>query len=380
MRNYFHCDRQEQPESFVLIVVIMLLPWVGAAFADEVLIVSPSGLAETAGDRGLTSHFPVSPARLQYLHAYTDFVSLSPDTNKLAGYSIRLDETAVNPVAFAYPDLEIRLSTTTKNSLSTTFEENIGEDEVLVFSGDLRQSLPLDESLRGFGDPFIFDETFEYNPNDGSMKNLLIDLRFIGGIDAEGVSQSTLDQQSTPGVISRVGGRIDSLVGNGSEQIEVKEFIFITEPTGDFDGDGMLTIADVDRLIQEIVAGSDNARFDVNADALVDQEDLMRWVKDLKQTWFGDSNLDGLFNSGDLVAVFTAGEFEDDIEKNSTWAEGDWDSDGDFGSGDLVVAFQDGGFERGQRRASAHVPEPASAVPLMVGLLVIAIRWRHVAQ
>ena len=58
----------------------------------------------------------------------------------------------------------------------------------------------------------------------------------------------------------------------------------------------------------------------------------------------GDSDGDGRFTTEDLIAVFVAGEYEDGIEGNSTFAEGDWDGDGDFTSQDLVYAFQQGSF------------------------------------
>lgn len=59
----------------------------------------------------------------------------------------------------------------------------------------------------------------------------------------------------------------------------------------------------------------------------------------------GDSNRDGVFNSSDLVLVFQAGEYEDEIDGNSTFEEGDWNGDGDFDSADLVFAFQVDLFE-----------------------------------
>ncbi len=54
----------------------------------------------------------------------------------------------------------------------------------------------------------------------------------------------------------------------------------------------------------------------------------------------GDSNLDGVLNSQDLVLAFQAGQYEDEIEGNSSWSEGDWDCSGDFDSSDLILAFQ----------------------------------------
>ena len=56
----------------------------------------------------------------------------------------------------------------------------------------------------------------------------------------------------------------------------------------------------------------------------------------------GDVNGDGIFDSSDLVQIFRAGEYEDGIDNNSTFAEGDWNGDGDFDSSDLVLAFQSG--------------------------------------
>ena len=58
-----------------------------------------------------------------------------------------------------------------------------------------------------------------------------------------------------------------------------------------------------------------------------------------------DANGDGLFTSSDMVQVFQAGEYEDGIPDNSTFAEGDWNGDGEFTSSDMVAAFQTGLYE-----------------------------------
>ncbi len=83
------------------------------------------------------------------------------------------------------------------------------------------------------------------------------------------------------------------------------------------------------------------------------------WVHDVYKSFLGDSNLDGEFNSTDFVSAFQSGEYEDDVQQNSSWATGDWDLDGEFDSSDFVLAFQDGGYEKGPR-VDALVPEPAS--------------------
>ena len=95
-----------------------------------------------------------------------------------------------------------------------------------------------------------------------------------------------------------------------------------------------------------------------------------------RSPYSGDSNLDGEFNSSDLVTVFAAGKYEADADAG--WADGDWGGDMKFDSGDLVVAFAEGGYELGPRPAVIAVPEPASIVMLLTGLIGISIRRLNV--
>ena len=60
---------------------------------------------------------------------------------------------------------------------------------------------------------------------------------------------------------------------------------------------------------------------------------------------FGDANLDGVFDSKDLVAIFQSGKFESG--ESATWGEGDWNGDGRFDTSDLTAAFQDGRYLNG---------------------------------
>lgn len=108
---------------------------------------------------------------------------------------------------------------------------------------------------------------------------------------------------------------------------------------GDFNDDGMVDIVDVDLACQAVHAESPDARFDLNGDGNVDQQDQLILIETILDTSAGDSNLDGIFNSGDLVQVFTASQYEDGVAGNSSWSTGDWNCDGDFTSGDLVFAF-----------------------------------------
>jgi hypothetical protein len=160
------------------------------------------------------------------------------------------------------------------------------------------------------------------------------------------------------------GENFAGVILDGRIEFDVPSFV-----RGDFDGDLDLDALDIDLLSDEVRFGSQARTFDLNQDSIVDQEDRRVWVEELKCTYFGDATLDGQFNSGDLVAVFQAGQYEDAEIDNSTWATGDWDGSGDFETGDLVLAFQSGGFERGPREKPVPVPEMHG--PIMLSLLGI---------
>jgi hypothetical protein len=124
----------------------------------------------------------------------------------------------------------------------------------------------------------------------------------------------------------------------------------------------------------------DGTHGDLDQDGDIDLDDRTRWVHDVEQTQFGDANLDGVFDSRDLVSVFAAGEYEDAVPMNSTWYTGDWNMDGEFSTQDLVLAFQDGGYAgqaTGVALASSAVPEPSSAMLLASALTLRFTRRRN---
>jgi len=89
----------------------------------------------------------------------------------------------------------------------------------------------------------------------------------------------------------------------------------------------------------------------------------------------GDANLDGRFDSGDIVQVFVFGKYG--TEDRARWSEGDWNSDGLFNSSDVVTAFAAGGYDR--PTAAVAVPEPSSWLILIAcsGLMLRCCRIRR---
>ena len=115
-----------------------------------------------------------------------------------------------------------------------------------------------------------------------------------------------------------------------------------TAQPGDINQNGDLDVADIDLLAAAIRSGQLGP--DLNGDDRLNEDDHAFLVQEIFQTNFGDSNLDGFFDSSDLVSVFQAGEYEDNLAGNSSWAEGDWNGDGEFTTRDLVFAFQSAAY------------------------------------
>jgi hypothetical protein len=174
--------------------------------------------------------------------------------------------------------------------------------------------------------------------------------------------------------------RFDNITANGRKFIEAAINYatgnIVTTP-GDFNGDNRVDVTDIDLLSAAVRTQSTEAKFDVNKDGSINAADRGSWIRDIKKTYVGDSNLDGEFSSTDFVVVFTAGQYEDAIAGNSTWGTGDWNGDGEFNSGDFVDAFTEGGYEKGPRPSVSAVPEPGAALMLFLGVaLLVGYRRR----
>ena len=75
----------------------------------------------------------------------------------------------------------------------------------------------------------------------------------------------------------------------------------------------------------------------------------------------------------ELVSLLQAGQYEDGVQQNSTWATGDWNADGEFEKADLLLALQDGGYGEGSLAALAAVPEPPAMVLILAGSFGVAL-------
>ncbi len=149
----------------------------------------------------------------------------------------------------------------------------------------------------------------------------------------------------------------------------------VAEPLlGDFDTDGLLTVKDLDLMTQRMMTSTYFGRYDMNNDLTVDLADRRYIVTALFKTSFGDANLDGVFDSSDLIAVLRTGHFEDRVEGNASWGTGDWNGDGEFDVSDLILAMAEGRYETSI--VGTSVPEPIARTIVLSAMLVVATARR----
>jgi hypothetical protein len=115
-------------------------------------------------------------------------------------------------------------------------------------------------------------------------------------------------------------------------------------PPGDFNDDGRIDGVDMELLAEALQQGSGDPAYDLTQDGVVNDQDRDVMVRQILGTNYGDANLDGIFDSSDLIQAFQFGQYEDGVVGNSTWASGDFNCDGEFDTGDLVLAFQGGAY------------------------------------
>ena len=199
------------------------------------------------------------------------------------------------------------------------------------------------------------------------------------GIATYGNGVISIDELNEPTLLGYiVGGIAADQPNRGNTVATGRIFQVVLTPVdaaiGDLNRDGLVNETDINFLAGELRANELDLHVDVDNSGVVDDADLSFLVVDIMRTWIGDANLDGEFNSADLVSVFQSGGYEDGIAMNSSWATGDWNGDGEFDSADFVSAFQANGYENGPR--IFHVPAPQINGFFQFALLIMASRLR----
>ncbi|MEM7311756.1 MAG: lamin tail domain-containing protein, partial [Planctomycetota bacterium] len=100
---------------------------------------------------------------------------------------------------------------------------------------------------------------------------------------------------------------------------------------GDFNQDGAYNCNDIDALVVEIAAGTNNSDFDMNGDNLVNLDDRDEWLAEAgaenlvsgNAYLLGDANLDGVVDVSDFN-IWNGNKFT----STAAWCDGDFNADG----------------------------------------------------
>ncbi|MCA9217191.1 MAG: hypothetical protein KDB27_29180 [Planctomycetales bacterium] len=174
---------------------------------------------------------------------------------------------------------------------------------------------------------------------------------FVGAVGAVGADETSNFEEATPTRFFKSTTTYTFEVINGephTEIIRLPSFTSINLP--DFAETG-LTADEFTELVHPSGTLSPQGRLNLALAIGPTFSDCREHLEN--ETLVGDANLDGVFDSQDLVTIFQANEYRDDIPDNSTWSEGDWTCDGDFDTDDLVAAFQAGRYELPAAAAAA---------------------------
>jgi PEP-CTERM motif len=211
-----------------------LLMCAAAALTFAGTIVAPGGDASTEGNgnNGFPfnlGNFGLSSMRYQQVYAASEFSSLGGPV-LITAIDFRPDASIGGAFSSTLSDIQIDLSTTsiTPSTISSTFANNVGGDDLTVFSG----ALSLSSSFTGPGaGPKDFDivinliTPFLYDPANGS---LLLDVRNFGG-----GSTTQFDADTTTTSVGRVwalSSAAETGTVDGGTNALVTQFVFTETP------------------------------------------------------------------------------------------------------------------------------------------------------
>ena len=207
-------------------IVIMVFSTPVSWGQNVINVVSPAELEGVEGNRSAGGG-PVG--KLQFLYFADDFLSLPASHRTITGFAWRPDGDDSFTMPVSGP-AQFRLSTTDANGLRSTFAENIGNDETLVFDGMLTwQDHTSGAGPRDFEFFVPFDNPFHYDPSSG---NLLME--FVSPARWDNVRNWNVDEQAQDtGPITAVAtGDLTAAIASFSHRaIWPAEFRFVPEPS-----------------------------------------------------------------------------------------------------------------------------------------------------
>ncbi len=173
---------------------------------------------------------------------------------------------------------------------------------------------------------------------------------------------------------SRIKLRVLSSFGMGLGKFDYDEVIALDPGNGDFNGDGSYDCVDVDALVSEIAAGTNDALYDLDVNGLVNVDDLTQWLAEAgaanltsgNSYLVGDADLSGAVDVSDFN-IWNSNKFS----ATPAWCSGDFNADGSVDVSDFN-AWNSNKFQSAGRGAA--VPEPATPSLILICWMAFVIR------
>lgn len=158
-------------------LVMVLCCWGTAEQGTATEWVVPKGMDNTEGAVSGPGDFQGIGFRVQYLFPASEFAGLPSDQRWITSFLLRPDGQQDAPRTVVYPHITLKMSTTafTPDTMSPTFDTNVGADVITVYDGPLTlQSTAAGVAQTPHAFEFLFPlaQPFYYDPAKG---NLLFD-------------------------------------------------------------------------------------------------------------------------------------------------------------------------------------------------------------
>lgn len=313
-----------------------------------------SGRAELGyGDGGERTELSFGPdSGDKYVTTYFRRTFDVTDPSKLEAVRLRLrrDDGAVvylngqEIVRSNMPGGTIRFDTSAAGvaggSEETTFF-NFEVDPAALVPGANVMAVEIHQNIGGGGTVTSSDISFDLElqgaeaPETGTASNIYYttdgtDPRLPGG-DLSPAALPLAEQGFSLPTSKRVVAR--TFIGGEWGPAVAAQFTVSTgELPGDLNNDALLDAADIDALAAALRAGETDAKFDLNADSLVNDADLVHMIENIFKTAPGDADLDQDVDFADFL-VLSSNFGKADVG----WASGDFDGDGKVGFTDFLL-------------------------------------------
>ena len=224
----------------------------------------------------------------------------------------------------------------------------------------------------GFGD-MDADNLFEIADIEGLANDSFEDVLYGQNVDFNAAADVDGDGDIDNLDLFALGAE---LVGAGASQAVLDAYDDVLLRRGDVNQDGFTNGEDVAAL--HAAFGGSGWLEDLNADGLVDIDDVQTLISDIARTVNGDFDLDRDVDGTDLLAwQLGAGTIAGGL-----YSQGDADLNGTIDHNDMSIWAGVYGTQglAAQAVAAAAVPEPHTMVPLLGGMMVVAATSRRSAK